>query len=139
MRIRVVAVGKLRDRELEARCEEYVKRSRPHLPFTRESHRDNATALEKATGGHLVLLDERGDQLTSKALAAWLGNLRDNGTKELAFVIGDAHGFNPTARDTAHKVISLSNMTLPHQLAQLLLCEQLYRAGTILARHPYHH
>ena len=139
MRIRVVAVGKLRDRDLQARCEAYVKRSRAMLPFTRESYRDNATAIAKATGGHLILLDERGEHLTSAALAAWLGDLRDTGIKDLAFVIGDAHGFAPSARDMADKVLSLSAMTLPHQLAQLLLCEQLYRAGTILSGHPYHH
>ena len=85
------------------------------------------------------MLDERGEQLTSEALAALLGGWRDAGVREVEFAIGDAHGFDDEARRAADHVLALSRLTLPHRLAQVLLVEQLYRAGTILAGHPYHH
>ena len=59
--------------------------------------------------------------------------------RRVDLLIGDAHGFDDAARSRADRVLALSRLTLPHRLAQLLLCEQLYRAGTILAGHPYHH
>jgi 23S rRNA (pseudouridine1915-N3)-methyltransferase len=140
MKLRVIAVGKVKDRELEDACEEYVKRSRPLLPIERAACRDMKSALDRGrAAAKLVLLDERGDALGSEAFAAWLGSLRDDGVREVAFVIGDADGFSAQDRDRADRVLSLSAMTLPHRLAQLVLVEQLYRAGTILAGHPYHH
>jgi 23S rRNA (pseudouridine1915-N3)-methyltransferase len=140
MKLRVVAVGKIKDRELEEACEEYVKRSRAMLPIERGACRDNAAAIEQGRkAGRLVLLDRRGDALASEGLAAWLGSLREDGVREVSFVIGDADGFSEADLERADRVLSLSAMTLPHRIAQLVLVEQLYRAGTILARHPYHH
>src|SRR5690606_16928211 len=86
-----------------------------------------------------VILDERGQQITSSTLANWIGDWRDRGVRRVDFLIGDAHGFTDQDRESADKVLALSRLTLPHRLAQLLLVEQLYRAGTILAGHPYHH
>ncbi len=140
MKLRVIAVGRLKDRELESLCEEYVTRSRTLLPIERVACKDVATALAKGReAGRLVLLDERGKSYSSPQLAAWLGSLRDASVREVAFVIGDADGFTPAHRAKADALLSLSAMTLPHRIAQLVLVEQLYRAGTILAGHPYHH
>jgi 23S rRNA (pseudouridine1915-N3)-methyltransferase len=89
--------------------------------------------------GPTVLLDERGQQLTSKELAAWIKTYRDAGTQRLIFAIGDAHGFTDEERARASKVMALSRLTLPHRLARILMVEQLYRASTIIEGHPYHH
>jgi 23S rRNA (pseudouridine1915-N3)-methyltransferase len=86
---------------------------------------------------HIILLDSTGKQLTSEAFAAHLGKLRDSGTQQILFAIGPADGWSADARK-AHSQISLGPMTLPHELARVVLAEQLYRACTILAGHPYH-
>lgn len=88
---------------------------------------------------HSVLLDERGELMSSVQLAARCQSKRDAGVGELRFLIGDADGFNDEDRAAAGWVLSLSRLTLPHRLAHLVLVEQLYRVGTILAGHPYHH
>jgi 23S rRNA (pseudouridine1915-N3)-methyltransferase len=86
----------------------------------------------------LMILDSRGRSFTSEAFAAELGRLRDTGTPQLVLAIGPASGWSPTARDRADATLSLGAMTLPHELALAVLAEQVYRAHTILARHPYH-
>lgn len=141
MRLRVLAVGKLKDAGLDAACEEYVKRSRSFLPIDRRALRTNDAVLAEARSscGKIVVLDERGEQPTSEAFADWLRRWREQGVRGVAFCIGDAHGFEPRHRDEADRVLGLSKLTLPHRFAQAMLCEQLYRAGTILAGHPYHH
>lgn len=84
-----------------------------------------------------VLLDEGGESLTSRGLAKRIGaRLRDG--RDLCLVLGGPDGFAPEARSAADLVLSLSAMTLPHELARLVLVEQLYRAHTILEGHPYH-
>ena len=85
-----------------------------------------------------VALDERGKQRGSVELARWLGRLRDDG-HTVRFVIGGAHGLAPDVLQRCPQRLALSSMTLPHELALLMLCEQLYRAGTILRGEPYHH
>ena len=84
-----------------------------------------------------VILDRRGRSLSSAGLAALLGDWRLAG-RDVAMLIGGAAGFDAEARQGAAEVLSLSALTLPHQLARVLLAEQLYRAWTILHRHPYH-
>jgi 23S rRNA (pseudouridine1915-N3)-methyltransferase len=86
-----------------------------------------------------VVLDERGEQIDTETLAGWLADWRERGVRDVDFLIGDAHGFSNADRRGATKVMALSRLTLPHRLAQVLIVEQLYRAGTILAGHPYHH
>jgi 23S rRNA (pseudouridine1915-N3)-methyltransferase len=85
-----------------------------------------------------VLLDSRGKQMTSEVFAAWLGARRDDGAQHVVFAVGPASGWSPDARSRAHLLLSLSPFTLAHALARLVLAEQLYRATTILAGHPYH-
>jgi 23S rRNA (pseudouridine1915-N3)-methyltransferase len=99
------------------------------------------TALDRAsarTAPHLILLDSRGKQLTSEAFAAHIGRLRDTGAQSLILAIGPADGWSDAARTRASLVLSFGAITLPHALARAVLAEQLYRALTILAGHPYH-
>ena len=86
----------------------------------------------------LVLLDRRGQTWASEDLARWLGTRRDTGLQSLVFAVGPASGWSETARGQAQSLMSFGPMTLPHELARLVLAEQIYRAFTILAGHPYH-
>jgi 23S rRNA (pseudouridine1915-N3)-methyltransferase len=85
-----------------------------------------------------VLLDSRGRQLSSTEFATWFGARRDQGTQHLVFAIGPHDGWSETARTRASLLLSFGLITMPHELARLVLAEQLYRACTILAGHPYH-
>ena len=86
----------------------------------------------------LLLFDSRGDALTSEQFAELLGRLRDAGTQRILLGIGPADGWSPAALARATRVLSFGRMTLPHELARAILAEQVYRALTILAGHPYH-
>ena len=86
----------------------------------------------------LVVLDERGDNPTSEVFAALLGRWRDEGVREARFVIGAADGHGAALRDEADLLLALGAMTWPHLLARAMLAEQLWRATSILAGHPYH-
>ncbi len=89
-------------------------------------------------GAHLVALDPHGQALDSPALAAYIGRRRDEGVKDLVFVIGGPLGLAEAVRVRAQLVLSLSPLTLTHEMARLVLLEQLYRAETILHGEPYH-
>jgi 23S rRNA (pseudouridine1915-N3)-methyltransferase len=93
--------------------------------------------LKIEPGATLVLLDAAGKQFTSQQFASWLGSLRDRGTRELAFLCGDAEGFPGELRVRATQKLSLSTLTMPHEFARVALAEQIYRAFAILAGHPY--
>ena len=158
MRLLIAAVGKLKqgpERELFAH---YLGRAEAagrklHLsPLTvlevAESKATTAGAriqaeaealLAKVPSSHrLVGLDRQGEALSSAALAELLAKWRDGGTEGVAFLIGGADGLPPQTLAKAAKAISLGPMTLPHGLARIVLAEQIYRAATILAGHPYH-
>ena len=141
MRLRIITIGKLKDAALASSCQTYVERSRRFLPIELIACRDAAAQWSRARDddGPNVLLDERGQQLTTTALASWFEGWRDHGVRTVDLLIGDAHGFSDADRRAADRVLALSRLTLPHRLVQLLLCEQLYRVGTVLAGHPYHH
>ncbi|KUO67893.1 MAG: 50S rRNA methyltransferase [Alphaproteobacteria bacterium BRH_c36] len=85
-----------------------------------------------------ILLDERGRTHSSERFAELIGRLRDGGTREIAFLLGGADGHGAEARAATDDTLALSHFTLPHGLARIVLTEQLYRAVTILAGHPYH-
>jgi 23S rRNA (pseudouridine1915-N3)-methyltransferase len=87
---------------------------------------------------YLIALEENGDRLTSEAFTAMLAKVRDSGAPGVAFLIGGADGLGWDASSRADRRLSLGPMTLPHGLARIVLAEQIYRAMTILARHPYH-
>jgi 23S rRNA (pseudouridine1915-N3)-methyltransferase len=85
-----------------------------------------------------VLLDSRGRQMTSEGFAGWLGARRDEGAQSIVFAVGPASGWSEAAKKRAQLLLSFGPMTLAHALARLALAEQIYRAFTILAGHPYH-
>lgn len=89
-------------------------------------------------GAKLVLLDETGENLPSRVLAERLGAWRDDGVREARFLIGAADGFDNAARAEADLLLSFGRATWPHMLARVMLAEQLWRATSILANHPYH-
>ncbi|MGR3502409.1 23S rRNA (pseudouridine(1915)-N(3))-methyltransferase RlmH [Pseudaestuariivita sp.] len=99
-----------------------------------------AVLLEKSIppGAQTIALDERGTRLTSREFAAQLADLRDAGTRDLAFLIGGADGLAAHLRKGSAGALSLGRMVWPHKLARVMLCEQLYRAASILAGTPYH-
>lgn len=140
MRLTVLAAGKLRDAGLQAMCAEYVKRTRPFCPLDVVECRDLAALRAqwaRSDGPTIsVLLDERGEQLTSRELADRIGAWRSRGRVRLS--IGDADGFTDADRAGADHLLGLSRLTLPHRLVRVLVLEQLYRAATLLAGHPYH-
>lgn len=138
MKFSVEFCGKLKDPGLERWVEQYCTRSRSFIPIELRSHR-SMERLRARIDHQAVLLDERGELLSSMALAKRCQQRRDGGTAQLRFLIGDADGFDDQDRARAKWVLSLSKLTLPHRLAHLVLVEQLYRTGTILAGHPYHH
>lgn len=90
-------------------------------------------------GERVVVLDERGKVLTSPQFAERLGTWRDQGVRQVVFVIGGAYGMTDAVRERADLVLTLSAMTFPHQLVRVLFAEQLYRAASILQGSPYHH
>jgi len=101
-----------------------------------------ATSFTTKARTHIILLDGSGRQLSSEKFAAHIGHHRDSGTRQLLVAIGPADGWSPAAIATAQNcgglLLSLGPMTLPHALARTVIAEQLYRAFTILANHPYH-
>lgn len=141
MRAIVLIPGKLRDAAIEGACRQYSARARATLGIAIAVCKGRAGqwARARSLGGPVVLLDERGEQPTSTELAAWIAAWRDRGVRDVAFLVGDAEGFGEEDRRAADRVLGLSKLTLPHRLAVLVLCEQLYRVATILAGHPYHH
>jgi 23S rRNA (pseudouridine1915-N3)-methyltransferase len=123
---------------------DYIERASRYLPCDSELF-DSETALINwlsrqpgRTPAYAILLDSRGLQFTSEEFATHLCRLRDEGTQRLLLAIGPADGWSPAARQRANLLLSLGRMTLPHQLARVVLAEQVYRALTILAGHPYH-
>ncbi|MBB3694064.1 23S rRNA (pseudouridine(1915)-N(3))-methyltransferase RlmH [Sphingomonas sp. BK580] len=93
---------------------------------------------DRPAQGRRVLLDEKGEMLGSAAFAATLGRWRDDGVREARFVIGAADGFGDVERGEADLLLSFGRATWPHLLARAMLAEQLFRATSILANHPYH-
>ncbi len=140
MRIRLLMLGKTRRPEMRAILDDYTKRISRSCPFEIAEVRDGEAALKKLDADRaatVVLLDAAGKSLDSSALAKWLGELRDRGTRELIFLCGDADGFPDALRQRAHQKLSLSAMTFSHELSRVMLAEQLYRAFAILSGSPY--
>ncbi|MGD0798977.1 MAG: 23S rRNA (pseudouridine(1915)-N(3))-methyltransferase RlmH [Acidobacteriaceae bacterium] len=128
----------------DALAADYLTRAAHFAPTAAEAYASEAAFLASLdriaarTAPHLILLDSRGQQLTSEAFAAHIGRQRDSGTQSLILAIGPADGWSAAARARASLMLSFGNITLPHALARAVLAEQLYRALTILANHPYH-
>ncbi|MBN1142357.1 MAG: 23S rRNA (pseudouridine(1915)-N(3))-methyltransferase RlmH [Deltaproteobacteria bacterium] len=154
MKLRIVCVGKLSAPYFKSGAAEYLTRVRRYLGCEIVELKEGgagkgdpgrAVELEgKAILGKLpspawaVVLDERGRTFTSLELAAWLEKQMVAGRQELVFVIGGAYGLSREVRERADLLLSLSALTLPHQMVRLLLLEQLYRGFSILRNEPYH-
>ena len=143
MKLRVVWIGRTKETAIRSLTAEYLKRLARYVSTEGTELASEAALLKQAgkrsrPGGMLVLLDGRGKQLTSEQLAEFLRQQQERGTQELTFAVGPADGFSEAARGAADVMISLGQMTLAHELARVVLLEQLYRAFTILKGHPYH-
>lgn len=158
MKITVHAVGRMKtgpERELADRYFERFAKSGPSIGLefsgvteiaegrgqtSTERRREEGRALQTQLqpGTALILLDERGKSFSSEDFAGRIGLLRDGGRKALVIAIGGADGHDQSLREQADLVVSFGALTWPHQLVRVMLGEQLYRAATILAGHPYH-
>lgn len=134
-------LGRTRRAEIRALLDDYLARIRHYCQIeTTELAGAGPAALrriEADSAANWVLLDAAGKQFTSTQFAHWLRELRDRGTRELIFLCGDAEGFPDAFRRRARVKLSLSSLTLPHELARVVLAEQIYRAFALLAGHPY--
>lgn len=157
MRLTIAAIGKLKDLERDlvdryvARCDgsgralalgplKLVELPESRAASVAERKADEATRLIKSIAGtdYRIALDERGQSWTSDELAKRLARARDDGIQHLAFLIGGPDGHAPDLLAASNQRLTLGAMTLPHGIARLVLAEQIYRATTILAGHPYH-
>lgn len=138
MHLHIIArgkIGKSPEAELVAR---YEKRMTWPFAITELPENGGKDAPAPPANSRRVLLDEKGRELSSAAFADVLGRWRDDGVREARFCIGGADGFDDAERASADLLISFGRMTWPHMMARAMLAEQLYRATTILAGHPYH-
>ena len=145
MKIKVAWIGKTKPSAMQALVDEYLKRISRYAEISGAAVKDEAAILSLAKGGgrsskqryQLVLLDSRGKQFSSEELAEFLRRQQVSSIP-LLFAIGASDGFSDQTRSQAAVTFSLGRMRLPHELARLVLVEQLYRAFTILNHHPYH-
>ena len=120
--------------------EDYVRRIGRANPIEVTEVRDGVVAakkLEEDKAAMAVLLDAGGKAMDSEEFAKWVGGQRDRGTREIVFVCGDANGFPEIMRERVKTTVSLSSMTYSHELARVMLAEQIYRAFAILSGSPY--
>ena len=140
MKLRLLMLGKTRRPELRTVFDDYVKRIGRSCPIEVNEVRSGDAAVKRLDADRAataLLLDAGGKPQDSDALARWLGEERDRGTREIIFVCGDADGFPEPLRQRVAQKLSLSSMTYSHELARVMLAEQLYRAFAILSGSPY--
>jgi 23S rRNA (pseudouridine1915-N3)-methyltransferase len=153
VQIVVAVIGKPRDAALAAAIREYETRAARYWPLEvrevrEESGRSASSdqvrnreaellASKLPAAAHVVACEQRGQTMTSESFAAWLQGQREE-ARDVAFVIGGAYGLGEAVLARSNRKLSLAAWTLPHELARLVLAEQLYRAGTIVRREPYH-
>jgi 23S rRNA (pseudouridine1915-N3)-methyltransferase len=143
VKIKIAWIGKTKEPAIAALTDEYLKRISRYAPVEGITLRDEADLTTKfgklaSAKSTLVLMDSRGKEFSSEQFARFLGDYQDRNPLPLVLAIGGADGFSETARSAAQQVISLGKMTLAHELARVVLLEQVYRAFTILKGHPYH-
>lgn len=156
MKVKLVSVGNVRTSAVAELCAMYLKRAEYYFPLTvvnvpdikapagathdKIKDAEGARILAQTSpGDFVVLLDERGRELTSHAFAEFMERKSIELSRTLVFVIGGPFGFSRGVYDRADALMSLSRLTLPHELARLFFAEQLYRAGTIIKGEQYHH
>lgn len=159
MNVKVIAIGKLKERFWKDACAEYAKRLSRYTDLevielddcdpARHGGEDRARAAEaeaimrhlpssKSPGRHIVTLEIRGRELTSEQLAEFVEERGIEGCRELVFIIGGPTGLDPSVTSMAGTHLSFGKITLPHNLARVVLLEQLYRAHRIIRGEPYH-
>ncbi len=149
MKYHIVAVGKLRRGFLQAGCAHFLERLRPYAKVEvrelkegrgspQQIKEQESAALLSAATGYKIVLDEHGFEHSSASFAARIGELETRSLGQLSFLLGGANGHSESLKEAADELWSLSKLTLPHELARLVLLEQIYRAETIRAGHPYH-
>ncbi|HXA82046.1 MAG TPA: 23S rRNA (pseudouridine(1915)-N(3))-methyltransferase RlmH [Methylomirabilota bacterium] len=140
MKICLLMLGKTRRPEMVSALGEYVKRVSRSCPIEVVEARDAAAVLKRLEVNRAAvsaLLDAGGKVYDSDAFAKWLGEHRDRGIREVIFICGDADGFPESLRERVKQKLSLSAMTYSHELARVMLAEQIYRAFAILSGSPY--
>ncbi len=155
MKITICAIGRVKSSYARLGCDDYVSRMKRffkvdyiELKDVRRGRSDGTKVWKnqeaQALLSHIpknafaVALDERGKQFKSQQFASWIESQQVRGISSIAFLIGGPDGHGQDVMKTAQLSMALSALTLPHELARLVLCEQLYRAGSLLSGHPYH-
>ncbi len=143
VKLKIAWIGKTKEPAVATLTEEYLKRISRYSPVEGIMLRNEADLLAKfgpaaRTKSTLILLDSRGKEFSSEQFARFLGDYQERNPLPLVFAVGGADGFGAEARSVAQHVISLGRMTFAHELARVVLLEQVYRACTILKGHPYH-
>ena len=138
MRYRLVAVGRMKNAALRAACDDYIDRLRHYTKVEEQEVKDEARVLGAVPEGtRLVALTRRGEEWTSGQLAEWAGRWEMDG-RDVAFAIGGSETLPDEVLRKAERLWSLGRLTLPHELARVVVYEQLYRAHTIRRGEPYH-
>jgi 23S rRNA (pseudouridine1915-N3)-methyltransferase len=142
MKVVVLAVGRMRERHLTAICDDYVARIRHHLPIEVVEVEDDAGLLRRLGSvpgsTDVIALEVGGEPWDTTGLTRFVEEAMVRGTRTVVFLIGGSDGLPGLAVARATRRLSLSAMTLPHRLARIVLCEQLYRAVSIIKGEPYH-
>lgn len=145
MKIKIAWIGKTKEPAIRALSDEYLKRISRYVQIEGIAFRDEAALLatcgrsgKREAKSTLALMDSRGKEFSSEDLARFLGNYQERNPLPLVFAVGGADGFSAATKAEAQHIISLGKMTLAHELARVVLLEQIYRAFTILQGHPYH-
>ena len=148
----VIAVGRVREKHITRLCDEYTRRlkryARINVIEVRDGHgstvadgldRDADEILSRLPNNSVsVALDERGDAMSSKKLSQWLSTSATRGQSRFVFIIGGPDGLSDRVRERVDRSLRLSQMTFTHEMARMLLLEQLYRAMSIWRGDPYH-
>ena len=155
MNIKIIAVGKLKEKYVQSATEEYIKRLSPFYPLTVEEipaeqiTDDSLTEKYKKTEGdkilskikkdsYVITLEIQGKSLSSEEFASKIKELTTNGINEICFIIGGANGLHSSVSERANFKLSFSKMTFTHQMMRILMTEQIYRAAKINANEHYH-
>jgi len=143
VKLKVAWIGKTKEPAIQALTDDYLERLSRYAKVDAVALKDESALLKLCARdarprNTLVLLDIRGKQVSSQEFAVWLGDYQDRQSMPLLFAIGPANGFSDQVRLSATLVLSLGKMTIAHEVARVVLLEQLYRAFTILKGHPYH-
>lgn len=156
MKIKLLVVGKTDEKAVNELIDKYKKRiigftgfemefipdlkNTKNLSEAQQKDKEGSLILSKITNSdYLVLLDEKGKELTSINFAQFIQKQMNSGIKNLVFIIGGPYGFSEAVYKRANQKLALSKMTFSHQLVRIIFLEQLYRGLTILNNHPYHH